>query len=73
MSGKGLEKMAIITRTTNRHVYIQIYESFLVENRFGDDTSILQDDNTLFHRTKSDKDSIQEKLINELANKHSGF
>ena len=47
--------MAIITSTVNAQVYIEILDTCLIpsiENMFGDDDVIFQDDNAFRHRAE---------------------
>ena len=53
MSFNGSRKMRIVILTINIHVYFEILASFLiqsVENWFGDDEVIFQEDNASCHR-----------------------
>ena len=50
-------EMAIITSTISAHIYIEFLDNFLipsVENRFGNDEVISQDDNTSCQTSKKD-------------------
>ena len=52
---KGYGEMAIIITAINAHVYIEIVDNFLIpaiENRFGDNEIIFQDDNASCHMVK---------------------
>ena len=58
MSFKGPSEMAIIISTINTHMYINILDNFLIEsieNWFGDDEVIFQDDNLSCQRAKRNK------------------
>lgn len=57
-------EMAIITTTTNTHVYIEITDDFLIpstENWFGDN-EVISHDNASFHRVKGIKAFLKESL-----------
>ena len=61
--------MAIITSTVSAQVYIEILDTCLVpsiENRFGDDDVIFQDDNASCRRAKSVKTFLKERHINSM-------
>ena len=69
--------MAIITSTINAHVYIEIQDNLLIpsiENWFGDDEIIFQENNAPCHRAKGSKAFFQERhiKINNVANEQSG-
>ena len=51
-------KMLVIASTINAHVYNEILDNFLIpsiENWFGDNEVIFQEDNTSCHRAKEIK------------------
>lgn len=61
--------MAIITSTLSAQVYIEILDTFLLpsmEEKFGDDEVIFQDDNASCHSAKSVKAFLQERQINSM-------
>ena len=52
MSFKEPREMVVITSTISAHVYLEILDNFLIpliENWFGDDEVIFQDDDTSCH------------------------
>uniref|UniRef100_A0A3B5QEL9 Transposase Tc1-like domain-containing protein n=1 Tax=Xiphophorus maculatus TaxID=8083 RepID=A0A3B5QEL9_XIPMA len=58
MSGKGTGEMTVVNSSINAQVYIDILDSFLIpsiEQMFGDDEIIFQDDNASCHRAKTVK------------------
>ena len=64
--------MAIIISLINAHLNIEILDKFLIptiENWFGDDEIIFQDNNASCHRTKVIKESYE---IDDMASEQSG-
>ena len=65
------EEMRVITKIINVRLYIEILEFFffmsLIENWFGDDEVIFQDENSSGHKAKCFKAFLQKRLIESKA------
>lgn len=68
--------MAVISSTITAHVYTEIKDNFFfissMENCFGDEKVIFQDDNASCHRVREIKIFLQERQINNMASEQSG-
>uniref|UniRef100_A0A3B5LXN8 Tc1-like transposase DDE domain-containing protein n=1 Tax=Xiphophorus couchianus TaxID=32473 RepID=A0A3B5LXN8_9TELE len=70
MSGKGTGEMTVVNSSINAQVYIDILDSFLIpsiEQMFGDDEIIFQDDNASCHRAKTVKAFLEERHIQSMS------
>uniref|UniRef100_A0A3B1IEA9 Tc1-like transposase DDE domain-containing protein n=1 Tax=Astyanax mexicanus TaxID=7994 RepID=A0A3B1IEA9_ASTMX len=70
MSGKGTGEMTVVNSTINAQVYIDILDSFLIpsiEQMFGDNEIIFQDDNASCHRAKTVKAFLGERHIQSMS------
>uniref|UniRef100_A0AAR2K6C9 Transposase Tc1-like domain-containing protein n=1 Tax=Pygocentrus nattereri TaxID=42514 RepID=A0AAR2K6C9_PYGNA len=70
MSGKGTGEMTVVNSSINAQVYIDILDSFLIpsiEQMFGDDEIIFQDDNASCHRAKTVKAFLGERHIQSMS------
>uniref|UniRef100_A0A3B5QWB7 Tc1-like transposase DDE domain-containing protein n=1 Tax=Xiphophorus maculatus TaxID=8083 RepID=A0A3B5QWB7_XIPMA len=70
MSGKGTGEMTVVNSSINAQVYIDILDSFLIpsiEQMFGDDEVIFQDDNASCHRAKTVKAFLEERHIQSMS------
>uniref|UniRef100_A0A3B1J147 Tc1-like transposase DDE domain-containing protein n=1 Tax=Astyanax mexicanus TaxID=7994 RepID=A0A3B1J147_ASTMX len=70
MSGKGTGEMTVVNSSINAQVYIDILDSFLIpsiEQMFGDNEIIFQDDNASCHRAKTVKAFLGERHIQSMS------
>lgn len=66
MSSKGPGKLAVVKTTVNSRIYIDILDHFLIpsiDNAFGDEDIVFQDDNASCHRAKCVRDFLADRQI----------
>lgn len=66
MSSKGPGELAVVKTTVNSQIYIDILDHFLIpsiDNAFGDEDVVFQDDNASCHRAKCVRDFLADRQI----------
>ena len=66
MQSKGRDELAVIKTTVNFRIYIDILDHFLIpsiDNAFGDEDVVFQDDNVSCHRAKYVRDFLADRQI----------